>query len=67
MRVSPLREQLDRKHQTYLALCRRTDKVPVIIEQIVVGIYLRYLPEALVAQVRDLASDADLETFIHGR
>ena len=50
-------------HQTYLALCRRTRKVPGITEQLVVGIYLRYLPEDLGAQVRDLASDADLETL----
>ena len=27
------------------------------------GIYVRYLPEELGAQVRDLASDADLETL----
>ena len=58
MGVWPLREELDRLCQTYLALCRRTRKVPVITEQIVVGIYLRYLPED-----RDLASDADLETL----
>ena len=58
MGVWPLREQLDR---TYLALCRRTRKVPVITEQIVVSIYLRYLPEELGVQVRDLAPDADLE------
>ena len=63
MGVWPLREQLDRMYQSYLALCRRTRKVPVITEQIVVGIYLRYLPEELGAQVRNLASDADLETF----
>ena len=50
-------------YQTYLALCRQTRKLPVIIEQIVVGIYLRYLPEDLGAQVRDLAPDSDLETF----
>ena len=42
-----LREQLDRMYQTRLALCRRTRKVPMITEQIVVGIYLRYLPEDL--------------------
>ena len=45
MKVWPLREQLDRTYQTYVALCRRTHKVPVITEQTVVGIYLRYLPE----------------------
>ena len=56
-----LREQLDRKYQTYLALCRRTCKAPLITEQIVVGIYLRYVPEELGAQLRYLASDADLE------
>ena len=50
-------------YQTYLALCHRTRKVSLITEQIVVGIYLRYLPEDLGAQVRDLASDADLETL----
>ena len=64
--VWPLREQLDRMYQTYLAICRRTRKVPLITEQIVVGIYLRYLPEDLGAQVRDLASDADLETCCAG-
>ena len=63
MGVWPLREQLDRMYQTYLALCRRSHKVPVIIEQIVVGIYLRYLPEDLGAQARGLASDAHLETL----
>ena len=63
MEVWPPREQLDRMYQTYLALCRRTRKVLVITEQIVVGVYLRYLPEELGAQVRDLASDADLETL----
>ena len=63
MAVWPLREQLDGMHQTYLALCRRTRNVPVIAEQIVVGIYLRYLPEDLAAQVRDLTSDADLKTL----
>ena len=63
MGVWPLREQLDRMYHTYLALCRRTRKVPVITEQIVVGIYQLYLPEDLGAQVRDMAPDADLETF----
>ena len=63
MGVWPLREQLDRMYQTHLALCRRTRKVPVITEQIIVGIYLRYLPEDLGAQVRDLAADADLQTL----
>ena len=63
MDVWLLREQLDRMYQTYLALCRRTRNVPVITEQLVVGIYLRYLLEDLGAQVRDLASDADLETL----
>ena len=63
MGVWPLREQLDRMYQTYLALYRRTRKVPVITEQIVVGIYLRYLPEELGPQVRDLASEADLEAL----
>ena len=63
MGVWPLREQLDRMYQTYLALYRRTRKVPVITEQIVVGIYLRYVPEELGAQVRDLVPDADLETL----
>ena len=32
MGVWPLRKQLDRMYQTYLALCRRTRKVPVITE-----------------------------------
>ena len=50
-------------YQTYLALCHRTRKVPVITEQTVVGIYLRYLPEDLGAQLRDLVPDADLETL----
>ena len=63
MGVWPLGEQLNRMYQTYLALCRRTHNVPVIIEQIVVGVYLRYLPEDLWGQVRDLAFDADLETL----
>ena len=63
MGIWPLREQLDRMYQTYLALYRRIRKVPVIAEQIVVGIYLRYLPEDLGAPVRDLAPDADLETL----
>ena len=63
MGVWLLREQLDRMYQTYLDLRRRTHKGPVITEQIVVGIYLRYLPEDLEAYVRDLASDADLETL----
>ena len=63
MGVWPLREQLDRMYQTYLALCCRTRKVPVITEQIVVSVYLRYLPKELGAQVRDLAPDADLETL----
>ena len=58
-----LREHLDRMHQMYLALCRPTRKVPMITEQIVVGIYLRYLPEDLGAQMRDLAPDADLQTL----
>ena len=35
----------------------------MITEQIVVGIYLRYLHEALGAQVRKLAPDAGLETL----
>ena len=61
MGVWPLREQLDRMYQTYVAICRRIRKVPVITEQSVVGIYLPYLPEDLAAQVRDLASDTDLE------
>ena len=39
MGIWPLREQLNRMHQrTYLALCRRTRNVPVITEQIIVGI-----------------------------
>ena len=63
MGVWPLREQLDRMYQTYLALCRRTRKVPMTAERIVVGIYLRCLPEELGAQVRELAPDADLETL----
>ena len=63
MRVWPLREQLDRMYQRYLALCRWTRKVPVIAEQIVVGIYLRYLPEDLDAQVREVMSEAYLETL----
>ena len=63
MEVWPLQEQLDRMYQTYLALCRRIHKVPVVTEQMVVGIHLRYVPEELVAQVRDLASHADLETL----
>ena len=62
MGVWPLREQVDRMYQKYLALCRRTRKVPVLSDQIVVGIYLRYLAGDLGAQARDLASDADLET-----
>ena len=41
MGVWPIREQVDRMCQTYLALCRRSRKVPAITEQIVVGIYLR--------------------------
>ena len=40
----PLREQLDRIYQGCLALCRQTRKAPMITEQIVVGIDLRYLP-----------------------
>ena len=60
--IWPLRKQLDRMYQTYLALCRRTRKGPVITEQIVVGLYLRYLPENVGAQVRNLPPDADLET-----
>ena len=63
MGVWPLREQLDRMYQTYFALFHRTRKVPVITERIVGGSYLRYLPEDLGAQVRDLASDSDLETL----
>ena len=63
MSVWPIRERLDLKYQTYLALCRRTRKAPVFKEQNVVGIYLRYLPEELGAQVRDLAPDSDLETL----
>ena len=63
MGVWPLREQLDRMYQTYFALCRRTRIVPMITEQIVVGICLRYLPEELGAKVRDLASDTELETL----
>ena len=63
MGVWPLREQLDWMYQTYLALCRRTRKAPLITKQIVVGIYLRYLPEELDAQVRDLAPNAELETL----
>lgn len=43
MEVWPLREELDRMYQTYLPLCRRPRKVPVITEQVLVGIYLRYL------------------------
>ena len=35
----------------------------MIADQIVVGIYLRYLPEELGSQVRDLPSDAGLETL----
>ena len=54
MGFGPLGEQLDRMYQTYLALCRRTRKVPLITEQIVMDIYLRSLPEDLGAQVRDL-------------
>ena len=50
-------------YQIYLALCRRSHKAPVITEQIVVGIYLRYLPEDLGTEVRDLASDDDLESL----
>ena len=63
MSVGPTRERLDLMYQTYLALCRRTRKAPVFTEQIMVGIYLRYLPEELGAQVRDLAPDSDLETL----
>ena len=63
MGIWPLRDQLDRTYQTYVALCRRNRKVPMITKQIVVGIYLRYLPEKMGAQVRDLAPDADLETL----
>ena len=63
MGVRPLREQLERIYQKYLALCRWTRKVPVITEQTVVGIYLRFWPEDLGAQLRDLVSDADFETL----
>ena len=35
----------------------------MIIEKIVIGVYLRCLPNELGAQVRDLASEADLETL----
>ena len=64
MGVWPLREQPDRMNRrTCLALCRRTRKVPLITKQIVVGIYLRHLPEELGAQSRDLAPDAELETL----
>ena len=63
MGVCPIREQSDRRYQTYLALCRRTRKVPLITEPIVVGIYVRYLPEQLGVQVRELALDAQLETL----
>ena len=35
----------------------------MITEQTVVGSYLRYLPENLGAQVRDMASDGHLETL----
>ena len=63
MGVCPLREQLDRMYQTCLALCRRTRKVPLITEQIVVGIYLRYVSGDLGAQALDLASDTDLQTL----
>ena len=44
MGIRPLREQLDRIYQTYLACCRRIHKTPATTEQTVVGIYLRYLP-----------------------
>ena len=57
----PFRKQLDRMYQTYVALCRRSRKIPVITEQIVVAIFLGYLPEELGAQVRDFAPDAELE------
>ena len=50
-------------YQIYLALCRRTRKVPKITEQVVVRIYLRYLPEDLGVQVRELEPDTDLETL----
>ena len=63
MGVWLLGEQLDRMCRTCLALCRRTRTVPMITGQIVLGIYLRCLPEELGAQVRDLASDTDLETL----
>ena len=42
---------------------RRARKTPVITEQMVVGIYMRYLPEDLGAQVRDMAPHAGLETL----
>ena len=61
MEIWTLREQLNRMYQTYLALCRRTRTIPVITEQIVFGVYLRYLPDKWGDQVRDLVSDADLE------
>ena len=61
LEAGKMEAQLDRMYQTYLALCRRTRKVPLITKQIVVGIYLRYLPEELGVQVRDLTLEADLE------
>ena len=63
MGVCPLREQFGRMYQMYLALWRRTRKVPLITEQIVVGMYLRYFPEDLGAHVRNPAPGVELETL----
>lgn len=63
MGVCPLREQLNRMYQRSLALCRRTRTHPIVTEHTLVGIYFRYLPDELGAQVWDMASDTELETL----
>ena len=63
MSLQPLREELDRIYQTYVALCHRNRTIPVITEQIALEIYLRYLPEDLGTQARHVPSYGDADTF----
>lgn len=49
--------------QTSLALCPCTHKAPLTTTQTAVAIYLRYLPQDVGAQERDIAPDADLQTL----
>ena len=58
-----MHEQLRRMYRSYHSLCRRMRRPPTVNEQVMVAVYLRYLPRDLGLQVRESAPDEDLDTL----